>query len=158
MEIFGSSSALSDVEVMSLLYQFLQKLGLKDLQVLLNTLGDMECRKAYRHQLVEFLKPKKEQLSDDSKTRLEKNPLRILDSKDPKDQELLSGAPKLHQFLSKESRVHFEKVQAYLQKANIPFTVEEKLVRGLDYYTETVFEVVTKDLGAAKHARCRWQV
>jgi histidyl-tRNA synthetase len=147
-EVFGSASYLSDVEVIALLYQFLQKLGLKDLQVLVHTLGDFECRAAYKHKLVEFLKPHKQELSEDSQKRLEHNPLRILDSKNEKDQTILQDAPKLQAFLNKHSRLHFEKVLELLHTSNIPYTIDEKLVRGLDYYTETVFEIVTKDLGA----------
>ncbi|NGX31528.1 MAG: Histidine--tRNA ligase [Chlamydiae bacterium] len=148
VEVFGSSSYLSDAEVISMLYHFLTALGLKDLTVLVHSLGDLECRKKYKEALVKYLTPLKNELSEDSKKRLEHNPLRILDSKDETDQRLLKNAPKLMDFLSNASKEHFAKVCQLLEQLQIPYTIDNKLVRGLDYYTETVFEIVTKDLGA----------
>jgi histidyl-tRNA synthetase len=120
----------------------------KDLALKINSLGDAESKKNYREALVSFLSPKKAQLSEDSQRRLDQNPLRILDSKDPRDVEARQGAPAASDYLSEASQKHFARVQQLLSDAGVPFTVDTNLVRGLDYYTNTVWEVTAGGLGA----------
>jgi histidyl-tRNA synthetase len=148
VEAFGRGEPEQDVEIIALAYAFFRKLGIKGLKVKLSTLGDKEARKSFREKLVSYLKAHFSDLSEESQRRFEKNPLRILDSKSEKDQAILKGAPSLHDSLSAESTAHFEKVQNWLQRLNIPFEVDDCLVRGLDYYESTVFEIVSSDLGA----------
>jgi len=144
----GGSLATADAEVLRMLVHFLRGLGFDHLKVLLNTVGDEASRAAYRSALVAFLEPRRDRLGPDSRKRLESNPLRILDTKSPEERELLVDAPRLEQFLTRESRRHFELVCALLEAAHVPFEIEDKLVRGLDYYTNTVFEIVAEGLGA----------
>jgi len=147
-ELIGGGGPEADVEVILLLVRFLKALGFDDLKVLLNTVGDPESRALYRAALVAFLEPRKQDLSAASQARLMTNPLRILDSKAPEDQKVLEGAPKLSESLTFRSRTHFAHVEASLREAGVEFTVAERLVRGLDYYTHTVFEVTSEHLGA----------
>jgi histidyl-tRNA synthetase len=114
----------------------------------LNSLGDLQDRRAYRQALVDYLTPLREKLDPDSQERLTRNPLRILDSKDPRTREIAEGAPKLPDYLGPESRAFFEQVQAHLQMLDIPYQLDPYLVRGLDYYTDTAFEIVSPDLGS----------
>jgi len=144
----GGSLAAADVEVLRMLVRFLGELGFEHLKVLLNTVGDEASRAAFRSALVAFLEPRKDRLGPDSRKRLETNPLRILDTKSPEERELLAEAPRLESSLTPESRRHFELVCAQLEAAGVPFEIEDKLVRGLDYYTNTVFEIVAEGLGA----------
>lgn len=148
VEAIGDSSPEQDVEVIDLLCEFYRRLGLKNLNVMLNSVGDPASREKYRETLRAFLKPNFERLSKESQIRFEKNVLRILDSKDKQDQELLRNAPSILDFLTEESNDHFEKVQELLKKLKIPFVLTPNLVRGLDYYTKTVFEVTSGELGA----------
>lgn len=148
VELLGGRGAASDAEVLLLLVRFLRELGFTDLTVLLNTLGDAASRAAYREGLVAYLMPRKDGLGEESRRRLELNPLRILDSKDPQEQALLAGAPSLDSFLTEESSARFASVRAHLDRFAIPYRVEPRLVRGLDYYTNTVFEIVSAGLGA----------
>lgn len=149
VEALGFETPSADVEVLDLGWNLLKSLGFENRCILeINTLGDPESRKKYREQLVAFLLPLKNELSPDSQIRLDKNPLRILDSKDPSDQKLLEGAPQLEASLSTESKVFFEKVLKSLTDLGIPFKLNPKLVRGLDYYCHTVFEFTTTELGA----------
>ena len=148
VELLGGKGAPSDVEVLQLLVRFLRELGFADLTVLLNTLGDSASRAAYRAGLVAYLEPRKDGLGEESRRRLELNPLRILDTKDPDEQQLLSGAPTLESFLTEESRARFAVVCSHLDHFEISYRVEPRLVRGLDYYTNTVFEIVSAGLGA----------
>lgn len=148
VESIGSALPESDVEVIALLLEFYNSLGLKNLNVLLNSVGNEETRTRFREALRSFLEPKRMLLSADSQMRLEKNVLRILDSKDPQDQELLQGAPSLLEMLHPADRDHFERVQLLLHRLHISFEVQPKLVRGLDYYNRTVFEITSGDLGA----------
>ncbi len=131
-----------------MLVRFLRELGFDSLTVLLNTLGDDASRAAYRQALRAFFEPLADRLGEDSRRRLDTNPLRILDTKDPAERELLAGAPALADHLSAASREHFAAVTAGLSRFGVPFRVEERLVRGLDYYTGTVFEIVSTGLGA----------
>ena len=149
VEVFGAPSAQTDVEVLCLAWDFLKALGLGDyIRLELNTLGDAESRAAYREALVAYFSQFKDELSEDSRVRLEKNPLRILDSKDEGDKKIVENAPKMTDYLNEESKKFFEDVQAGLTALGLPFTVNPRLVRGLDYYRHTVFEFITDSLGA----------
>lgn len=144
-EVFGSTNPATDVEVIALAHDLFQELGLKDIKLVINSLGKTADRQNYRQALIEYLTPFKEQLSEDSKNRLEKNPLRILDSKDEKDKAIVQHAPSILDFLSDEAREHFEAVQTMLTALNIPFEIDATMVRGLDYYQDTIFEFMTAD-------------
>ena len=149
VEVLGLDNPLADVECIDLAYTILKKLNLQDrCELQINTLGDVESRNAYREALVQFLTPLKDQLSEDSKVRLEKNPLRILDSKDEGDKKLVATAPQMQDFMTENTKVFFKTVLDGLTKLNIPYKINSKLVRGLDYYCHTVFEFVTSELGA----------
>lgn len=148
VEAIGNGSAEQDVEVIDLLLTLYEKLGLKNLNLMINTVGDKESRDSFRKEFVSYLIPLKEKLSEDSKVRLEKNPLRILDSKDKQDQELLKNAPLLQEHLTSSAKENFEELKALLKSFSIPFVVNNNLVRGLDYYNKTVFEVTAEALGA----------
>jgi histidyl-tRNA synthetase len=146
VEVLGLESALADVECLDLAWTILKNLKLSERCILeINTLGDVESRNNYRSALVEYLTPFKEQLSADSKVRLEKNPMRILDSKDKK---IVAGAPLMENYLNETSKKFFADVLAGLDKLKIPYKINSKLVRGLDYYCHTVFEFTTTELGA----------
>ncbi|WP_367110603.1 histidine--tRNA ligase [uncultured Psychrobacter sp.] len=149
VESFGSALPDADVELIAMTHLMWQELGLKDeMQLQLNSLGEIDERHAYRDALVAYLTDKEAQLDEDSKRRLTTNPLRILDSKEASTQALLADAPKLADFLGEDSRAHFEQVQAYLTALGIDYTLNPHLVRGLDYYNKTVFEWVTDKLGS----------
>lgn len=148
VECLGVASPLQDVECIACGMDILRELGLGDLRVELNTLGDQASRDAYRTALVEFLTPVKDQLSADSQVRLTKNPLRILDSKDTGDQALVADAPVYGDYLNQESKDFYAAVKAGLEALDIPYTENEQLVRGLDYYSHTVFEIKSDALGA----------
>lgn len=148
-ELLGASEPTADVEMIALAAHILESLGLKEVITLqLNSLGDTGSRAAYRESLVGYLAQHKEGLSEDSLKRLEKNPLRILDSKDLKDRAIVEGAPTLHAYFNDQSKAHFEAVTTGLDALGIAYTISEKLVRGLDYYSHTVFEFTTEMLGA----------
>jgi histidyl-tRNA synthetase len=147
-EAIGIAKPHQDAEMIDMLYSLYRRLGLKDLTVMINSVGDEATRAPYRKALCDYLQPHAEELSPDSRVRLNKNPLRILDSKDLKDQKLLEGAPSILDFLSEEAKDHFQVVQKLLSELNISYVVNPKLVRGLDYYNKTVFEITYGDLGA----------
>lgn len=148
-EILGAPEPQADVEIITLGYQLLLELGIAEKTTLhINSLGDMDSRKAYREALVEYFEGVKDKLSKDSLERLQKNPLRILDSKDDGDRVLIKDAPKYSDYLNQESVSFFEAVQAGLVALGIPYVIDDKLVRGLDYYCHTVFEFITTDLGS----------
>ncbi len=148
-ECLGYESPLADVECIALAWDVLREIGIADECTLeINTLGDVESRAVYRDTLVRYFTAHKDQLSDDSKMRLEKNPLRILDSKDEGDKKLNANAPKLEQSLNTISQEFFKKVLDGIEKLGIPYKVNSHLVRGLDYYCHTVFEFTTTKLGA----------
>jgi histidyl-tRNA synthetase len=148
-EILGSDSALADVELLVMADQLLKELGIGDgVTLQLNTLGDAETRDAWRAALVAHFEAHRSDLSDDSLARLEKNPLRILDSKDPRDRPAADSAPDIDEFLTAEARGFFEQVTAGLDAAGVAWTRNARLVRGLDYYRHTAFEFVTDRLGA----------
>ena len=148
IEAIGNGSPEQDVEVIDVLYSFYSRLGLKDLTVYLNSVGDSESRAAYRQALKDYLTPHLSNLSEDSQTRFEMNPLRILDSKDSKDKEIIKDAPSILDYLNDECKEHFERVRTGLNLLEIPYEINHKLVRGLDYYNKTVFEIVAGELGA----------
>src|SRR5689334_22838323 len=140
-EVFGDPGPYVDAEMIDMLVGFLTEAGVKDIEVRVSSLGGAEARTAYKAALLAFLEPKKAQLSEDSQRRLETNPLRILDSKDPRDAKASQGAPPASEYLSDKSRAHFDRVVSLLQQAGIPFTVDGSLVRSFDYYTDTLWEV-----------------
>lgn len=148
-ECLGYESPLADVECIGFAWDLLKKIGISaDCTLEINTLGDSESRAAYREALVEYFKAHENELSADSKVRLEKNPLRILDSKDENDKKLNANAPTLEQHLNAHSKDFFKKVLAGIERLGIPYKVNSHLVRGLDYYCHTVFEFTTSKLGA----------
>jgi histidyl-tRNA synthetase len=148
LEFLGCSDARSDVEAISIAWDLLMDLGVDGLTLELNTLGTPQDRARYRGQLVDFLQGCRDQLDPDSKDRLERNPLRILDSKQPETQALLVDAPTLEGALDPVSRERFERVQDGLRALEIPFRLNPRLVRGLDYYSHTAFEITSSQLGA----------
>lgn len=148
VETFGMAGPDLDAELILMTARLWQELGLKNLQLQLNSLGTNESRTAYRQQLVTYFEQHKEQLDEDSLRRLQSNPLRILDSKNPALAELIAAAPKLMEHLDTESSEHFERLCGLLDDAGVSYVVNPCLVRGLDYYTRTVFEWVTDQLGA----------
>jgi histidyl-tRNA synthetase len=148
-EIIGAAEPQADVEILSLGYQLLQELGIADGVTLeLNTLGDPETREAWRSALIDYFRSHKDELSDDSKERLERNPLRILDSKDERDRKICAGAPSVDDHLTSEAADFFAAVTAGIDAAGVPWKRNARLVRGLDYYRHTAFEFVTDRLGA----------
>jgi histidyl-tRNA synthetase len=147
-EAIGNRSPEQDVEIIEMSCTIHKKLGLKNLTLYINSIGDTESRLNFRKALQDYLKQYFDELSTDSKQRFETNPLRILDSKDPKDQELVASAPSILDYLSETSKAHFESIKKLLDSLHISYQVNSRLVRGLDYYNETVFEVVAGELGA----------
>ena len=147
-EVLGSDDPLVDAEVIALLYGFHQALGVREETVYLNNLGDLETRRKYLPELKKFLEEHSAELDRDSVERLESNPLRILDSKDKGTQELLNEAPRMRDFLSPEAAGHLKVVTGALGTLGVPYEIDERLVRGLDYYTSTVFELKSASLGA----------
>ncbi len=148
VEWLGVSSARSDAEVIVLAWDLLASLGVIGLDLQINSLGTTEDRQRYRDQLVAWLEARSDHLDADSRQRLTTNPLRILDSKNPQTQELLSEAPTLLDALCDDSAQRFEAVQSFLVAMGIPFSINERLVRGLDYYGHTAFEITSNQLGA----------
>ncbi|MBI3546104.1 MAG: histidine--tRNA ligase [Gammaproteobacteria bacterium] len=148
VETFGIESPDLDAELLLMCARLWRALGLTDIKLELNSLGTQECRATYRRVLLGYFDARRDRLDEDSLRRLDKNPLRILDSKNPAMQELVAAAPSLLDHLDEASRAHFERLQEYLQAAGVEFAINPRLVRGLDYYTRTVFEWTTAKLGA----------
>ena len=148
VEILGSRDPRADVEIIAIATQILNQLGLTALTLDLNSVGSGEDRQNYREALVNYFTPYKDELDTDSQDRLTRNPLRILDSKDKRTQEIVVDAPSLLDYLSDDSQQHFDGVQQLLTDLGIPFNINPRLVRGLDYYTHTAFEIQSSDLGA----------
>jgi histidyl-tRNA synthetase len=148
VEVLGSRDARADVEVIAIATHLLQKLGLKNLNLNLNSVGNATDRQAYRQALVDYLTQYQDELDPDSQDRLSRNPLRILDSKDQRTQEIVQDAPSILEYLGEDSRAHFEQVKQLLTALEIPYSLNPRLVRGLDYYTHTAFEIISDDLGA----------
>lgn len=147
-EVFGIRNPYLDAEIIKMGCNFLEELGIKDLTVELNSLGNVESRKRYINDLKDFMAQRFDKFSEDSKRRYEKNPLRALDSKDKGDQEQFKDAPKLYDYFDEESREYFEEMKKYLEIMGISYKENPKLVRGLDYYSDTVFEIKSDKLGA----------
>jgi histidyl-tRNA synthetase len=143
VEIYGDPGPGCDAELIDMLVRMLSDLGVKNLRVLVNSLGGADTRARYRDALGAFLRPKAAELSEHARRRLEDNPLRILDSKNPQDQAAVAGAPSILELLTPDDRAHFEGVTAGLTALGTPFEVSPGLVRGLDYYTRTLFEIQT---------------
>ena len=149
VELLGVDTPQADIEVIAMAYEFVESLGLSGtVTVEINSLGDKESRAAYREKLVAYLKENYDKLSEDSKTRLEKNPLRVLDSKEECDKAVVENAPLYRDSLNEASKSFFEKVLKGLDALGIKYRVNDRLVRGLDYYSHTVFELTTDKLGA----------
>ena len=147
-EAIGLPGADVDAEIILLAVDFLSMLGLKELKLLLNSVGCPQCRPLYKEKLQEFLRNKYNILCPDCKGRFERNPMRILDCKNPACQEAIKGAPTLNEYLCLDCSTHFSSLQHLLQAVNVGFTLDNKLVRGLDYYTKTAFEIQYTPLGA----------
>lgn len=148
LEVLGSDDPVADVEIIAFMVHIYKKVGITNTSLKLNSIGDPESREAYKKALKEHLKSNYEELSDLSKKRFEKNPLRILDSKEEEDQPFIESAPLITEFLNESSLNHYEKVKEYLNDLEIPFEEDPHLVRGMDYYTKTAFELISPDLGA----------
>lgn len=148
LEVLGASSPLADAEVIAMACEIFHRLGLKNLDLHLNSIGDRNCRPAYRQKLIEFFEAKKDQLCEDCRERLYKNPLRILDCKEEGCKKASEGAPEITDYLCEECHNKFEAVKHYLDALGISYTVDPRLVRGLDYYTNTAFEIQYPPLGA----------
>ena len=148
IELFGAKSADADAEVIRIAAQALREIGIKNVRLELNSIGCPECRPKYREALYSYFKQYEEQLCDTCKSRLEKNPMRIIDCKSPECQAIAANAPMALDYLCDECREHFDNVKAYLDDCGIPYSVNPRIVRGLDYYTRTVFEFVHESAGA----------
>nr|WP_315411209.1 histidine--tRNA ligase [uncultured Selenomonas sp.] len=148
VEALGEENPAVDAEIIVLAVEFLRALGLQELKLHLNSVGCPKCRPVYRERLQEFFRPHLEELCTDCRSRFERNPLRLLDCKNEHCHALAEGAPRITDCLCDECRVHFTEVQSYLTAAGIPFELDANLVRGLDYYTKTAFEVKYTPLGA----------
>ena len=148
IEALGEKNPSVDAEIILLAVDFLSELGLSDLNLKINTVGCPKCRPVYRQKLQHYFSDKLDELCDDCKKRFDKNPMRILDCKTDHDKEFMQDAPKIKDCLCDECREHFDSVQKLLKAANVDFTIDDRLVRGLDYYTKTAFEIQYPLLGA----------
>ena len=148
VEAFGYNDAFSDAEQILLLHRLWKSLGLKNIELQLNSIGDPVDRELYRKKLITYFEENKSILDDDAQRRLYENPLRILDSKNPKMQDMLNNAPKLKDFISKDGQKHFGSLCNILDEHGVIYKLNDRLVRGLDYYNRTVYEYVTSDLGS----------
>ncbi|MFZ9977188.1 MAG: histidine--tRNA ligase [Candidatus Kapaibacteriota bacterium] len=147
-ELLGASSPEADIEILTLAHDFLESLGIKSRELHINTLATPEIRQLFKQELISYFTAHLSDLSEDSQSRLQSNPLRILDSKHPDDKALSANAPRMQDMLDTESKDHFSKVLSHLDSLSIPYTVNPLLVRGLDYYSHTVFEFTSTALGA----------
>lgn len=147
-EVFGSEHPEADSEVIAISYNFYKGIGVDNLTLKLNSIGSEECRNNYRNELRNYLKPFLSDLTEISKNRFKKNPLRILDTKIDHEKEILKDAPEINDFLTVEDKAHFEEVKSLLNVLSIPFTMDPQMVRGLDYYTRTTYEITSNALGA----------
>lgn len=148
VENFGTPDMMADAEVIALASDFIKIVGIKDVELRINSVGCRQCRPVYRTALQDYLRPYYEELSDISKERFDANPMRIIDSKDPRDQEIAADAPVMLDHLCEDCKASFESLKANLDAMNIKYTVDPRIVRGLDYYTKTAFEFVTTKIGA----------
>lgn len=143
VEAFGSDNPATDVESMAMALDFFKQLGITQIRLAINSLGDQETRQAYRQALIDYLEPVENELSEDSKRRLHQNPLRVLDSKDKRDRKFVVDAPSILDYLSESAKKHFETVTTMLDALEIPYEIDSNMVRGLDYYTHTIFEIMS---------------
>ena len=143
VECFGSKNPATDVETIAMAYQLFNTLGIKEVTLHLNSLGNTESRLAYRQALIDYLTPMRDTLSKDSQRRLDENPLRVLDSKEKEDKVAVENAPSILDYLDDESQAHFDEVRTMLDSLNIPYVIDTNMVRGLDYYNHTIFEFIT---------------
>ena len=148
IEAIGSPHPEQDAEVITIAYELLVELGIKDITLKLNSIGSSECRNKYRQALKDFLQPHIDKLSETSRKRFDSNPMRILDTKIDFEIALLQDAPTITSFLTLDDANHFDEVQIYLEALDVPFTLDTALVRGLDYYNRTTFEIISSKLGA----------
>ena len=148
VEVIGSDDPVADVESIAFMMRIYERVGIKNFELKLNSVGDPESREAYKEALRSYLKPNLSKMSQVSQDRFEKNPMRILDSKEPEDQEFIKNAPVIQDYLNEETAAHFEKVSNYLDELDISYTIDPYLVRGMDYYTRTAFELTSPDLGS----------
>lgn len=149
VEAFGSENPATDVEAMAMALAFFKQLGIQNIRLVINSLGDQATRQAYRQALIDYLEPHLTELSEDSQRRLHENPLRVLDSKDKRDQKFVAEAPSILDYLSEEAKKHFTAVTDMLTALAIPYEIDSNMVRGLDYYTHTIFEIMSDNgLGA----------
>ncbi|MBD3168087.1 MAG: histidine--tRNA ligase [candidate division Zixibacteria bacterium] len=148
LEVLGTDSPFADVEGIVLNVRILQKLGINDTQLMINSIGDPESRSVYKESLKEYIKSRLDNICDDCRKRYENNPLRVLDCKRQECRKEMQNAPSILEHLNKDSKKHFESVKAGLDAIGIEYKINERLVRGLDYYTRTVYEIVSSSLGA----------
>ncbi|MDC7954778.1 histidine--tRNA ligase [Fusobacterium simiae] len=148
LEVFGEKSPKVDAEVIAIGYKFLEKLGITDLEVKINSVGSKESRTIYREKLIEHFSKHLDDMCEDCRDRINRNPLRLLDCKVDKDKDFYKSAPNIIDFLFEDERKHYEDVKKYLDIFGIKYTEDPTLVRGLDYYSSTVFEIVTNKLGS----------
>ncbi|MEX2605185.1 MAG: histidine--tRNA ligase, partial [Gracilimonas sp.] len=147
-EVIGSDDPVADVEIIALMIRVYERVGISNFELKLNSVGDPESRDAYKEALRDYLRPNLDKLSELSQQRFEKNPMRILDSKEEEDQPFIENAPVINEYLNEESKNHFQQVKDYLDDLSINYTLDSHLVRGLDYYTRTAFELTSPDLGS----------
>lgn len=148
IENFGTADMLADAEVIALAADFLERMGIEDVELHISSVGCRNCRKEHREALQKFLEPKYDQLCDTCKDRFNKNPMRILDCKSPVCQELVQGAPMMLDYLCDDCKASFEELKKHLDDLGIKYVVDPSIVRGLDYYTKTAFEFITTKIGA----------
>lgn len=148
LECFGSDSSATDAEIITLAFDFFKTLGVKDLSLNLNSIGCEKCKPKYNEELKKYFSSHIDKLCDTCKDRLEKNPMRIIDCKSPVCQEVCADAPRMIDYLCEDCDSHFNQLTSYLDKLNIKYTIDPNIVRGLDYYTRTVFEITSDALGA----------
>ena len=153
VECFGSNNPATDVETIAMAAQFFNEIGIRNVTLQLNSLGNAESRATYRQALIDYLMPLKDNLSKDSQRRLEENPLRVLDSKEKEDKLAVENAPSILDYLDEESRTHFQAVRSLLEALEIPYTINTNMVRGLDYYNHTIFEF-TADVAGNELTLC----
>ena len=147
-EVLGSEHSEADAEIIAISYNFFKEIGIADLTLKLNSIGSEDCRQSYRNELRNYLKPFLSDLTETSQNRFKNNPLRILDTKIEYEKEIIKNAPEIGNFLTNDDKAHFEEVKSLLNMLSIPFTIDSQMVRGLDYYTRTTYEITSTALGA----------
>jgi len=148
IENFGTPSMMADAEIIALGYDFLQRMGIEDIELHISSVGCRKCRPVYRNVLQDFLRPKYDCLCETCKSRFDKNPMRILDCKSPEDKEAVKDAPMMLDYMCEDCSRDFEELKSYLDAMGIDYVVDPSIVRGLDYYTKTAFEFITTKIGA----------